>query len=255
MMDQAPRPHPSTSPISLPILTRWLLLGGLLLAALGASFAPWVDRPAAALVLTAPDLAEFVKFLPEVRDGSLKVQRLLFLLPLFAATFSLPLVISARSLVYPRLVRQSVLVLVIPLSLTLLPPVWSPGVLLSPEFRLQTAGCLLCLGLGGVSRWLRKIALRPVLLFLALTWLSAPILALWQFRLAQEAIRRVYASPVAPGWGAWATFLGFILASLAALLTAKSDRFLQLVPGNCVVDYASSHKATREGTTQKGTRR
>jgi len=220
-MTKQPPNRPTFQSSSHPIITRWVLLGGLLLAAIGASFAPWVSRPPAALVLTAPDLAEFVKFLPEVRNGSLGVHRLFFLLPLFVATFSLPLILASRRLAYPRWVRWPVLILVIPLALTLLPPIWSPTVLLSPEFRLQTAACLLCLGLVGVSRWLRDIPIRPLLVFLSLVSLAAPALAFWQFSTAREAIARAYASPIVPGWGMWLTLVGFGLFILSALLIAK----------------------------------
>jgi hypothetical protein len=161
-----------------------------------------------------------VKFLPDVRDGSLKIHRLFFLLPLFVASLSLPLVVTSRRLAYPRWVRL-ILLAVIPLSLTLLPPVWSPGVLLSDEFRLQTAACLGCLVLVAMSRWLKGIPIRPLVAFLVLTWLAAPALALWQFFVAREAIARAYAGPIVPGWGAWIVFIGFALAFLSALLTAK----------------------------------
>jgi hypothetical protein len=220
-MTKQPSNRPTFQSSSHPIIARWALLGGLLLAAIGASFAPWVSRPPAALVLTAPDLAEFVKFLPEVRNGSLRVYRLFFLLPLFVTPFSLPLILASRRLAYPRWVRWPVLILVIPLALTLLPPIWSPTVLLSPEFRLQTAACLLCLGLVGVSRWLRDIPIRPLLVFLTLVSLAAPALALWQFFAAREAIERAYASHIVPGWGMWLTLVGFGLFILSALLIAK----------------------------------
>jgi hypothetical protein len=204
------------------IVIRWSLLAGLLLAALGASFAPWVDRSPAALVLTAPDLAEFVKFLPEVRDGSLRVHRLLFLAPLLVATFSLALVVTSRQLTYPHWARWPVLILVIPLALTLLPPVWSPSVLLSTEFRLQTVVCLLCLGLIVISRWLRDIPTRPLLLLMALASLIAPFLILWQFYAVREAIASTYASAIVPGWGTWLTLTGFTLVILSALLLAHT---------------------------------
>lgn len=213
--------HPTGQSSSLPIITRLALLGGLLLAAIGASFAPWVSRPPAALVLTGPDLAEFVKFLPEVRNGSLRVNRLLFLLPLFVATFSLSLTVASRRLVYPGWVRWLVMIVVVPLALTLLPPIWSPAVLLSSEFRLQTAACLLCLGLVVVSHWLRGIPIRPLLVSLTLVSLAAAGLSLWQFFTTREAIARAYASPIVPGWGIWLTLVGFGLFILGALLIAR----------------------------------
>jgi hypothetical protein len=197
---------------------RWLLLAGLLLAALGSSFAPWVDRSPAALLLTAPDMAEFVKFLPEVRAGSLAVQRLLFLLPLAVVTLSLPLVAAARQLAYPRWMRWLVLAVTLPLALTLLPPVWSPPVFVSDEFRLQTAACGLGLGLVAVSPALKGVPARWLAVLLLPLSLAAPALALWQFFVVQKAVTRAYASPVVPGWGAWATAAGFALAILGALL-------------------------------------
>jgi len=199
---------------------RWVLLGGCLLAAAGASFAPWVDRPPAALVLTAPDLAEFVKFLPEVRSGALPVHRLLFLLPLFVVTLSLSLVVMSPRLAYAAWVRRLALALVVPLSLTLLPPVWSPGVLLSAEFRLQTMACVLCLALVVASRWLRHLPPQPLTAFLLCLWLGAPLLALWQFWTVQAAVTSAYASPILPGWGGWATAVGCGLMIVGRLVEA-----------------------------------
>jgi hypothetical protein len=193
------------------------LLGALLLAAFGASFAPWIYRPPAALILTAPDLAEFVKFLPEVRDGSLPVHRWLFLFPLFITTFTLPPIASARQLAFPGWVRWFVLALVFPLALTLLPPVWSPGVLLSPEFRLQTVACLICLGLVTFSRWLTAIPFLALGLLLIPLLAAAPALAIWQFFIARQAIIRAYAGPIALGWGAWLAVAGTAVAILVAL--------------------------------------
>ena len=199
---------------------RWVLLGGCLLAAAGASFAPWVDRPPAALMLTTPDLAEFVKFLPEVRSGTLPVHRLLFLSPLFVVTLSLPLVVMSPRLAYAAWVRCLTLALVVPLSLTLLPPVWSPSVLLSAEFRLQTMACVLCLALVVASRWLRHLPPRPLAALLLCLWLAAPLLALWQFWTVQAAVASAYASPIFPGWGAWATAIGCGLMIVGWLVEA-----------------------------------
>jgi len=198
--------------------SRWLLLVGLLLAAVGSSFAPWVDRSPAALLLTAPDMAEFVKFLPEVRAGSLAVQRLLFLLPLAVVALSLPPVVAARRLAYPRWVRWLVLAATLPLALTLLPPVWSPPVFLSDEFQLQTVACGLSLGLVAVSPWLKGVPARWLAVLLLPLSLAAPALALWQFFIVQEAVTRAYAGSVVPGWGAWGTVAGFVLVILGALL-------------------------------------
>lgn len=203
---------------------RALLLAGCLLAATGAAFAPWVERAPAALVLTAPDLAEFVKFLPEVRAGTLVVDRLGFLLPLFGITFSLPFLVTAPWLACPAWVRRLGLAAVFPLALTLLPPVWSPPVLLAEEFRLQTMGCGFCVALVIGSRWLHRLPRLSLLLVLPGLWGAAPVWALWQFGIVQPAVARAYASPVVPGWGAYATCLGSALMLAGLVLSALPHR-------------------------------
>jgi hypothetical protein len=197
---------------------------GLLLAALGAAFAPWVDRAPAALMLTAPDLAEFVKFLPEVRAGQLMVQRLAFLAPLFAVTLGLPFVVSSSRMAFPAILRWLLLAASIPLALTLLPPVWSPAVLLADEFRLQTLACGLCLCLVVGSRWLRPVPFGPAAAGLSGLWAAGCALALWQFHAAQAAVARAYASAVVPGWGVWATFIGCGLMIVGCALAAKIQK-------------------------------
>jgi hypothetical protein len=95
-------------------------------------------------------------------------------------------------------------------------------VLLSPEFRLQTLGCLMCLGLIVVSRWLKAIPARLLPMLVIPLSAAAPVLALWQFFMAREAVERTYAGPIAPGWGAWLVVAGFILTILGALFTSWS---------------------------------
>ena len=183
-----------------------------MLAASGATWAPWVERSAAALVLTATDLAEFVKFLPEVRSGILEVQRLLFLAPLFLVAWGTPFVFGSVMPGAPRWLRVLARLVVLPLALLLLPPVWNPHVLVSEEFRLQTLGCVVCLVLALVWRPRWHVP-RYLVAFLSLGWIAAPLLALWQFTKVQQAIAQAYASPVVPGWGAWATLGGCLLMS------------------------------------------
>lgn len=220
-VDQLTEKPSSPSSNHLAVVGRWLMLIALLLAAGGASFAPWVDRPAAALKLTAPDLAEFVKFLPEVRNGSLSVQRLLFLLPLFVTSFTLPLVVASSRLAYPRWARWPILVTVVPLSLTLLPPVWSPAVLMSAEFRLQTIGCIFCLVLVAASRWLRWVPVRILMAILVPLSLAAPAVAFWQFYVVRAPVSQAYAGPIFPGWGTWATIIGFAMTITGGLLIIR----------------------------------
>ncbi len=199
---------------------RWFLLAGTLLAAWGVTFAPWVSRPAAALALTAPDLAEFVKFLPEVRANALPVERLFFLAPLFLITVSIPFIATSRRLNYPRPVRWLALAATIPLALQLLPPVWSPAVLSAPEFRLQTAGCLISLGLVVVSRWLPQLQATLLAGLPPLLWWAGTVAALYQFFLVQPAVSSAYSSRIRPGWGIWLTLVGLLLLTVCWLQTS-----------------------------------
>ncbi len=68
------------------------------LAALGLALVgywlPWLAAPAAALRLNGYELSEWVTFLPGVRDGSLPLSRLLFLLPLACVALLLALAAS-----------------------------------------------------------------------------------------------------------------------------------------------------------------
>ena len=68
-------------------------LASLALALVGY-WLPWLTHPAAALRLNGYELSEWVTFLPGVRDGSLPVSRLAFLLPLVCLALLFGLVAS-----------------------------------------------------------------------------------------------------------------------------------------------------------------
>jgi hypothetical protein len=59
-------------------IVQWGALG----LALAGYWLPWLTAPAAALRLNGYELSEWITYLPGVRDGSLSLSRLLFLLPL-----------------------------------------------------------------------------------------------------------------------------------------------------------------------------
>ncbi len=61
-------------------IARLFLPFGWMLATVGY-YGPWIVHKTAALTLTGSDMGEFVKFLPGVLDGSLRVMRQLFYLP------------------------------------------------------------------------------------------------------------------------------------------------------------------------------
>jgi len=120
------------------------LILGLALAIVGY-FGSWVDHKTAALVLTGQDMGEFVKFLPEVRDGTAPMIREFFYLPPFAAALSLILLAASKRLAYPLVVRSVMLLAVLGLAWAMLPPVWTPQLLVMSEFRKQTVAIAFCL--------------------------------------------------------------------------------------------------------------
>jgi hypothetical protein len=193
-------------------LSHWLLLLGLFLTGLGGGFAPWIWRDSVALQLTAPGLAEFVKFLPEIRTGALRLERLYFLLPLFLSMLALPLFVENKKLTLPLWLRWGLRFSVIPFALASLSPVWTPAVLIAPEFRLQTGLAGLAIGLTIVAPLLRHIPLKILALFLLAGGIAALILPIWQFNLVQASISAAYNGPVSLGWGWWLTQIGLVLS-------------------------------------------
>jgi hypothetical protein len=202
------------------------LILGLALAIVGY-FGPWVDHKTAALVLTGQDMGEFVKFLPEVRSGTTPMIREFFYLPPFTATLCLILLMASKRLAYPLAVKVVMLLAVLALAWAMLPPVWTPQLLVTAEFRKQTVAIALCLLLLIVHPMLRhssprwtEVALRhaqdTALMVLALLGAAPP---LWQFFSIREAVNKAYGWPVQVGWGLWVTVLGFLIVIAGALLS------------------------------------
>ena len=234
------KPHQDESnPRSLFSLRKQIvLILGLALAIVGY-FGPWVDHKTAALVLTGQDMGEFVKFLPEVRAGTVPMIREFFYLPPFAAALCLILLMASKRLAYPLVVRAVMLLAVLGLAWAMLPPVWTPQLLLTAEFRKQTvaiAFCLLLLVVHPVLRYLpprrcpepvacpehsRREGLMAVsMMVLALLGAVPP---LWQFFSIREAMNRAYGWPVQVGWGLWVTVLGFLIVVAGAVTLFSTD--------------------------------
>ena len=190
------------------ILFKVVLIFSLLALAIGASFTPWIYRDPVALQLTAPGIAEYVKFLAEKRLGLLNIQRLHFLLPLAMACLSLPLIAVNKSLRLLWIINWLLRLSVIPFSLMLLSPIWSPGVLLSAEFRLQTLMAGLSTMMAVIAPLFKNLPLKSLVTIITGLALIALVLGLNQFRLANEAIASTYASSVGLGWGGWLSILG-----------------------------------------------
>lgn len=190
---------------------------GLFLAGVGGGFAPWVWREGVALQLTGPGLAEFVKFLPEVRTLHLQVARLHFLCPLFLAMVALPLLLENKALQLPKWTRLGLRLTVIPFALTSLSPVWTPAILLDAEFRTQTLLALVALGLTVIAPLLKNLSLKIEIVLLIVGSLAAVVLSFRQFSLVQAALSAVYNEPVTLGWGWWLTVGGLGLSLLGGM--------------------------------------
>ncbi len=187
---------------------RYLLLISILAFAIGAGFAPWVYRPPVAMQLTAPGLAEYVKFLAENRLGLLPIHRLFYLLPLATAAICLPLLAVNRQMNLHWSVNICLRAITVPLALAILSPVWSPGVLLSNEFRLQSFIAITAIGLAIVAPFFKRLPLRWLAAVIAIAAPVSTVLALQQFWLENDAIAATYASPIGLGWGGWLTVFG-----------------------------------------------
>lgn len=209
-----------------------LLLAALAIGAAGY-WGPWVNHRAAALILIGQDLGEFVKFLPEVRSGAIPVVRQLFYLPPFCTCCLLALLAASAwgtrrggpVLRCHPAICVLCLAAVLPISLALLPPVFSIPVLKSEEFRVQVIGALFCLALiPGV--WLvRRLSPTTLMLMTGLCGLLGAVPVLWQFGIILPAIQNVYRAPVELGWGVFATGLGF--AAVGILGLARAARLMR----------------------------
>ena len=210
--------------------TSGLLVLALLIGTAGY-WGPWIAHRTAALVLIGQDLGEFVKFLPEVRNGTVPMLRQLFYLPPFCACCILALLAASPTLRYHWLVRALLLLTILPLSLALLPPVFSIPVLRSDQFRLQVFGVILCWALIPATLLLRRLPAILQTALIAILGLLGALPALWQFLVILPAIQSVYHAPIHIGWGLIATTLGFLAAALLGFVLTLQLLLTDLVHG------------------------
>ncbi len=209
-----------------------MLVVGLLLTGLGGAFLPWVWRAPAALQLTAPGLAEFVKFLPQVRTLQVEIQRLYLLWPLFQAMLTLPLFAANQSAAIPGWLRWLMRLAVVPLALAALSPVWTPAILMAPEFRWQTGLALVSLGILLFQPLFRRLPLTLLVMPLIISSVAAAALSFSQFKLAQVGLAEVYNQPVTLGWGWWIMSVGLLLSVVggAGLLWGRRYKHKESLP-------------------------
>ncbi|MDM8529787.1 hypothetical protein QUF63_01350 [Anaerolineales bacterium HSG25] len=204
-----------SSPTKISYFENYLIVLGLFLTGMGGGFIPWIWRDAVALQLTAPGLAEYVKFLAEVRNGIIQVERLYFLYPLFGAMLLLPLFAENQRLNLPRWLRWSLRFTVIPLALASLSPVWAPDVLLTSEFRLQTMLAITALGLTVIAPLLRQIPLWILVSALFIIMPTSLYLSMQTFWLVHTPIEYTYHEAVVLGAGWWVALIGGLISLIS----------------------------------------
>ncbi|RLC83058.1 MAG: hypothetical protein DRI61_00535 [Chloroflexi bacterium] len=197
----------------------------LLVIALAGYWAPWVNHKAVALVLTGLDMGEYVKFLPQVRSGEVRLIREVFYLPLFCSSISLTLLALNSRFRYYVLMRGLMLFLAWTMALAMLPPVWTPRLLLQPEFRKQTLAIGICLLLPGLYPWLRNLPPRAVALAVGSLALPALILPMLSFRKVLPFIAQLYGHPLTPGWGVYLMGIGFGGVVILALIEGMKPSY------------------------------
>ncbi len=201
--------------------TRWLIPISALVT-LAGYFGPWVPHRAAGLVVTGLDLGEYVKFLVPVVSGQVSIWREAFYLPLFTVSIALSLLAFRAELAYVVLVRAMLLALAAVSALNMLPPAWTPGLLRTPEFRLQTAAIVVCLAallisplLALLPRWVAGVLI-PILA------LASVALCAIQFNRVLPAIEDLYDQSLTYGWGFWLTPIGLLMLAGSSILFAAT---------------------------------
>jgi len=202
---------------------RWLAPAACLFA-LAGYFAPWVDHQVAGLVITGLDLGEYVKFLPALRNGVISVWRQGFYIPLVAVSVSCSLIANRPVWRFALPVKLALLLIAAVAALNMLPPAWSPAVLATPEFRLQTICISLCLAALAFSPFLGLLpalaAYVPILL-LSLAGIWLPVTG---FLSVLPDIQSLYRAPLAPGWGMYLMVIGLAGLAASSVLGIRRER-------------------------------
>ncbi len=210
-----------TQALHSPVVATLLVLLGWLLIVVGY-WGPWVPAQPAGLRVLGLDLAEYVKFVAEVRSGQIRLTREVFYLPLVTLSLSLSLLAHRPELRLPGAARAILNLLAVPAALALLPPAWTPALLTTPEFVKQTAAIALCLAAAALSYpLLRRLPARlsaAATALLALLAVAPPLLA---FARLSPALDAIYGQALPVGRGVWQMALGFALLAAGSLLAAR----------------------------------
>jgi hypothetical protein len=207
--------------------------------ALAAYVAAWVPHASPALRVTGLDLAEYVKFLPEVRSGEIVLTRELFYLPLPACALAFLLAAWASRSPWRGLLRMLAVPISVFAALLLLPPVWTPQTLWLPEFRKQSAALAICLGCTLASPLLGVGPIRRIFGWtVALLALAAAVIPIHRFLMVLPALEAAYGRSLSPGNGVWLTSVAFLMVAWSCIQALRDQ------------PYGASQEATSAGRSR-----
>lgn len=206
-----------------PLIATALILAGFLVIAAGY-WGPWVWAEPAGLRILGLDLAEYVKFIAEVRSGQVRLAREVFYLPLVALSLSLSLLAHRRELRLPRVARWVLNLLAVPVALAMLPPAWTPALLLTQEFIKQTVAIGLCV-VGAVLayplwRRLPGWLVATALIMLALLATGPMVIS---FVRLKDPLDAIYGGAIRMGRGPGEMALGFGMLCAGYLLALSQQ--------------------------------
>lgn len=213
--------------------TRWFIPLGALLALMGY-WGPWIDHAAAGLIISGLDLGEYVKFLIPVRTGQMTLWREGFYLPLIAVSISLSLAAYRPRFAYPLWLRVLLVLVACTAAANLLPPAWSPPILLLPEFRLQTTLMAACIATALLSPFWALLPVVLVRIFNTLLIVGAMTVPLWLLATVWAPIQEIYVAPLQGGWGPMLLLPGLFLLLVGWWLSPTVQPVTPVAPDTVV---------------------
>ncbi|HEY52437.1 MAG TPA: hypothetical protein G4N94_03170 [Caldilineae bacterium] len=207
----------------LPLIAVAVIVAGLFLLALGY-WGAWLPHPAAGLNILGIDLAEYVKFVPEVTSGQIPIKREVFFYPLLSLAVGLILLGTIHRPALPLWLRAIFVVLAAPTALAMLPPAWTPALLRTPEFRQQTLTIVFLLLAALFSplihRYLPDWWRGALLVLLG----AIPFQALIAYTSLLPALEKLYQQPLEPGTAYYLVAAGAILLGLGGIFVVIGQR-------------------------------
>ncbi len=191
----------------------WVLFPTAMLIWAAGYWGAWVPHKDAGLVILGVDLAEYVKFLPQVRSGEIHLWREGFYLPAFALSLGISLLAWRRELPLPGWVRGLATLLALPPAFAMLPPIWTPALMLhSAEFRQQAIAIGVAVAAAAISPLLGRLPGQVTAFLAAATFVIAAAIPIYQFATIHPALEAIYRERLRWGYGVWLVIAGSLVS-------------------------------------------